>query len=214
VSRARVLVTGFEPFGGEPLNPSGDLARELAGAPHAVPGLELLVRHLPVSRDALPGAADAALDALRPHAIIAVGQATGRPRICLERTAVNRLAYGECVDNEGLAGVDELLETGGPSSLQATLPAEHLARALTDLGHPVEVSDDAGTYLCNALLYRLLRTRPELPALFVHVPLLPSQAERRGKGEPCLSHEQDREALLDLLRLLPGLLPGRDDGVA
>jgi pyroglutamyl-peptidase len=214
VSRARVLVTGFEPFGGEPVNPSGDLARELAETPLAVPGLELLVRHLPVARDALPGAADEALDALRPHAVIALGQATARAQICLERTAVNRLAYGECVDNQGLAGVDEPLEADGPSSLQATLPAEHLARALADQGHPVEVSGDAGTYLCNALLYRLLRTRPELPALFVHVPLLPSQAERRGKGEPSLSHAQDREALLDLLRLLPGLLPARDDGAA
>lgn len=214
MSRARVLLTGFAPFAGEPVNPSWELVRELAQDADHVPGLRCACERLPVAHAELRPALDAALARHAPAAVIAVGQASGRPEICLEGVAVNRLAYGDLVDNAGLSGVDQPLHPGGPERLEASLPAARLSDVLARSGHPVRLSQDAGTFLCNALLYELLLTRPELPALFVHVPLLPEQALRRDRGEPCLSHELSRAALRSLLQMLPDQLRGPAPGVA
>jgi pyroglutamyl-peptidase len=201
----RVLLTGYEPFGGEPENPSELLVRALARArPPA--GLLLRSRVLPVDRRAMPGALQAALRAVRPQLVVAVGQGTGRRCVELETEARNRLDFRGERDNGGHTASREPWTEGAPQRLGAPLPLRELAARLAARGLPVRASRDAGQHLCNALLFELLLRHPRLPAAFVHVPLLPVQAARRGRGEPSLPEQVSRRCLQELLAELPGLL--------
>lgn len=197
----RVLLTGYEPFGGEPVNPSARLATELAAAPPPR-GLELAAAVLPVDSRRFRAAVGAAIAAHGPALVVAVGQATGRARVELEALAHNALDYRGESDNGGHAARGEPLEAGGPGRLHVRLPLAALAAELAGRGLPVRVSLDAGRHLCNALLYELLLRHAERPALFVHVPLLPEQAARRAQGEASLPLEVSRRCLSDLLVLL------------
>ena len=200
-SPLRVLVTGFEPFGGEPINPSQQLVNELEHDHFA--GLELRTRILPVDIERLPGALKRALDEAQPDALLLVGQATGRDAICLETTAVNEVAYGKARDNAGRSISSAPVQAGGPSRRASTLPLEPLQAALAAAGHRVRCSHDAGRFLCNHALYTCLAREPAIPCAFVHVPLLPEQAARRELDEPSLELSAMGACLRELLRLLP-----------
>lgn len=202
----RVLLTGFEPFEGEPVNPSAELvARWRENAP-AVEGLELLLELLPVDRARLHARLDELLDSLRPQAWLAMGQHARSGRVELECRARNRLHYKGRVDNGGHRAHEETLEADGPPVRESNLPIPELAGVLRRDGLPVSASDDAGSHLCNATLYHLLGRDPAPRASFVHLPLLPEQAERRGKREASLPlHDQERCVLALLQRLAPTL---------
>lgn len=205
--RRRLLLTGYEPFGGEPVNPSAQLVEALEAAPPEPDGFELRAVVLPAARDALGGLLQEALDAWRPDALIAVGQATGRARVEVELVARNLLDYKGEADNSGHVAAGEPVVPGGPDELRVPLDVEPICLALAAENLPIRVSRDAGRHLCNALLYELLHHHASLPALFVHVPLLPEQAERRGLAEASLSAELSRACLAGLIRRLPALLP-------
>lgn len=197
-----ILLTGFEPFDGEPVNPAQQLVEALAHEPAPHPRLQLVTAILPVDRRRCPAHLDAAVEATRPDAVVAIGQATGRPRIDLETRAFNQLDFGEGTDNGGHAAHGEPLAEDGPPHLDSTLPWPALASDLADRGHPVGLSADAGRHLCNALLYDLLHRHPRSAAGFVHVPLLPDQAARRALGEPHLAPEVSLAVVRELLRAL------------
>ena len=202
----RALLTGFEPFGGEPVNPSALIVTALAASPPAVPGLTVSAEILPVDRVRLPSALARALARHRPDAVICVGQATGRARVDLETLAHNAIDFRGDRDNGGHAAAGEALVPGGPATLASTLAlALELPRLLAE-GLPVALSRDAGRHLCNALLYTLLHERAPVPSAFVHVPLLPEQAARRGKGEPSLPLDVSRACVAALLARLPEAL--------
>ncbi|HZL99023.1 MAG TPA: pyroglutamyl-peptidase I, partial [Planctomycetota bacterium] len=195
----RVLLTGYEPFGGEPVNPSAQLATELAQRPPAHGRLELSAAVLPVDSRRFRSVLAQAVAAARPELVVALGQATGRPDIGLEALAHNVLDFRGERDNGGHAARGEALVEGGPSRLHARLPLAGLAERLASRGLPVRVSLDAGRHLCNALLYELLLNHPGLPALLVHVPLLPEQAARRALDEPSRPFALSRDCLAALL---------------
>lgn len=201
----RVLLTGYEPFGGEPVNPSAELVTALAGdaagagGARLQPALELSAVVLPVDRSRFRAAVASAVTATRPEWIVSVGQATGRAQVGLETIARNALDFRGERDNGGHAAQAEILVPDGPERLHVRLPAASLARRLADAGLPVSVSFDAGRHLCNALLYELLLRHAAVPALFVHVPLLPEQARRRALGEPSLPAAVTRQCLASLL---------------
>ncbi len=203
----RLLVTGFEPFGGEPTNPSLELVRWLEQGAARERGVSLDTAVMPVDRSRYAAALAELIERRRPHAVIALGQATGRPTIDLESTAHNAIDYRGQRDNGGHEALGEALEPNGPEALETPIALGTVRAALVHGGHPVALSTDAGRHLCNALYYDLLRRR--VPALFVHVPLLPEQAARRGLGEPSLDADVTRACLLDLLQLLPEHLPAR-----
>jgi pyroglutamyl-peptidase len=196
----RVLLTGFEPFGGECVNPAERLVRTLVrGAPpHA--RVQLAAAIVPVDRARYRACLDGAVRRHRPHVLLAVGQATGRPALDLETQARNRLDYRGERDNGGHAAGGEPLHDGGPDRLRASLPLRALHAELRRRGLPVRLSVDAGRHLCNALLYHVLLRHPGLAAGFVHVPLLPEQAARRGRGEPALAEPVSRRCLEGLIR--------------
>jgi len=171
-----LLVTGFEPFAGFGRNPSAEIATRLDGT--EVGGCPVVGRTLPVTLEGLDAALDRALAGIDPVAVMALGLAADEPAIRLERVAVN-LADFSIPDNAGLRARDRKLDPQGPDALAARLPLRAIRDALLAHGIPARFSNTAGTYLCNAAMYRLLgRLPPRVPAGFIHLPHLPEEAAR------------------------------------
>lgn len=180
-----VLVTGFEPFGGETTNPSALAAMALDG--RIVRGRRIVARVLPcVFGDAIRALEDA-IETLDPELVIAVGQAGGREAIGVERVAIN-VDDARIPDNLGARPIDRPIVAGGPVAYWSTLPIKAIVHALTDAKIPAEVSQTAGTFVCNHVFYALMHALEGTPTRggFVHVPYLPEQVQRVGRGAPSL----------------------------
>src|SRR5271163_3363920 len=145
------LVTGFEPYGGFALNPSAEIARRLDGA--RIGRVPVVGRILPVAMAALDGALAAALRDVDPVAVILLGLAPGEAVIRLERVALN-LADFAIPDNAGARVADRPLAGQAPAALWSRLPLRAIQAKLLAAGIPARLSETAGTYLCNAALYR------------------------------------------------------------
>ncbi len=163
-----VLLTGFEPFGGDAVNPSGDAVRRVAAT---WDGPQRLVTEvLPV---AFAGAAErirSLITAHEPDVIVAVGLAGGRSAVGVERIAVN-LADARIADNDGAQPVDEPSIEGAPAAAFATLPVKAIAAAVAAAGIPAEVSHTAGTFVCNHVFFTALSAaRRSTRTGFIHVP--------------------------------------------
>jgi pyroglutamyl-peptidase len=173
----RVLLTGFEPYGGRSLNPAFETMRSLDG--RAIAGAEVVGRALPVSLKQLRQTLALYLEEVRPRAVIALGLWPGEPMIRLERIGIN-VADFEIADNEGARPGDSMVAADGPAAKVATLPLRAIETALLAEGIPARISSTAGTFLCNACLYTLLDLldhgrRRNVPAGFIHVPYAPAQ---------------------------------------
>ncbi|PYI68515.1 pyroglutamyl-peptidase I [Arthrobacter livingstonensis] len=171
-----ILITGFEPFGGGTSNPSWSAAR-LATEALNDSGLPATAVELPVEFGAAGEALRLALAAGPYDLVLAVGQAGGRPKLSLERVAIN-VDDARIPDNAGNAPVDEPVAAGGPVGYFSTLPLKACLQALNRAGIPAEVSQTAGTYVCNHVFYALmhqLAAAPGVRAGFVHVPYAPRQ---------------------------------------
>lgn len=184
---AVVLLTGFEPFGGQSVNPSWQAVQRLAETWDGP--ARLVTLELPVDfRTAGPALADA-IESARPDVVVAVGQAGGRPDVTVERVAIN-VDDARISDNGGFSPVDEPVVAGGPAAYFATLPVKACVAAMTEAGVPASVSQTAGTFVCNHVFYRVmheLETGPGPAARggFVHVPFTPEQAA--GTRHPSMS---------------------------
>ncbi len=206
-----VLVTGFEPFGGEPVNPSAQAVQALHG--RVVEGRRVVAAVLPcVFGDALV-ALERAVRATDPELVLCVGQAGGRGALSLERVAIN-VDDAPIADNAGARPIDRPIAPEGPAAYFSTLPIKAMVAALRAAGLPGEVSQTAGTFVCNHVLYGLMRTlegRAGTRGGFVHVPFLPEQAARHP-GAPSLSLERIVRGLeLALATALgPQVVAGRD----
>ena len=151
-----IIVTGFEPFGGERVNASWEAVRELQGVQTVL---------LPVSFRRAAAAVREIVSA-SPDAILCVGEAGGREKISVERVAVN-LMNARIPDNDGFQPVDAKIREDGPAAYFSTLPTRALAQAMEN----AEISYTAGTYVCNAVFYTLMDAAGEsIPAGFIHVP--------------------------------------------
>ena len=162
----RILVTGFEPFGGSDENPSRQLVEALDGVERAV---------LPVSYARAASELRRAIVDTQPDVVICFGQAETRERISIERFAHN-LDEASTTDNDAAPGSGAPIDPAGPLAYAATLPVDELVAALESAGIPAEPSRDAGGFLCNHVFYVLMRElaeRPQAIGGFVHVPLLP-----------------------------------------
>lgn len=184
------LVTGFEPFGGRSLNPSGEIARRLDGV--TIAGVKVAGRILPVDLARVGGAIAQILDEIEPVAVLALGQADGEPVIRLERVALN-LADFEIADNAGHKASEAPVLAGEAPGLWSRLPLPAIRAALLGMGIPARMSNTAGTYLCNATMYRFLRAVPQsVPCGFIHLPLMRAQvaevlATPKGNGDSALA---------------------------
>lgn len=168
-----VLVTGFEPFDGALINPSGEIAQRLADRGH--PDARIISVVLPVSFARAAPLLLTAIDTHRPDVVIALGLAKSRTSITPERIAIN-LADARIADNDGSQPRDTTIELDGPAARFTGLPATAIAQALDAAGIPSEVSLTAGSYVCNHVFYTLMgvaASRPGLRAGFIHVPASP-----------------------------------------
>ena len=174
----RILLTGFEPFGGEPVNPSWQVAQALDG--ELIGGARVQALQLPCAFGASLRALDAALTGLQPVLVLALGQAGGRCDFSLERVAIN-VDDARIADNQGAQPIDEPVCAGGPAAWFSTLPIKAIVAALHDAGLPASVSQSAGTFVCNHVFYGLMQRLESMPGVrggFLHLPLLPEQAAR------------------------------------
>ncbi|MEL1264059.1 pyroglutamyl-peptidase I [Pseudoxanthomonas putridarboris] len=195
-----ILLTGFQPFGGERENPSWQAVRALHGA--RIGGHRVVARELPVVFGDALKALRAALRETRPALAICVGQAGGRAQISLERVAIN-VDDARIPDNAGRQPVDVPVVAGGPAAYFATLPIKAMRQALCEAGFPAEVSQTAGTFVCNHVFYGLmhaLRAQRHARAGFVHIPYSPAQAAAHP-GAPSLPVETVTAALRLALRV-------------
>ena len=180
----KLLITGFQPFDGESVNPALEVAKGLQGK--TINGYEVIAREIPVVRFEALKAVQAAIEELQPNAVITIGQAGGRPDITVERVGINIDDF-RIPDNKGNQPIDEPVVTGGPVAYWATLPIKKMVANVKAQGIPASVSNSAGTYVCNHLLYGLLhylttQGKTAIPAGFIHIPYLPEQmAVRSGK---------------------------------
>ncbi len=176
---ARVLLTGFEPFGGAKRNVSQDVVRRLDGwecGGHQVTGVVL-----PCVFRTCGTELKRAMRGVRPDLVIALGQADRRLAITPERVAIN-IDDARIPDNAGSQPEDRPVVPGGPAAYWSTLPTKEIVARLRERGIPADVSQTAGTFVCNHLFYALmheLRRRPRIRAGFVHLPTLPARGRHR-----------------------------------
>ncbi len=172
----KVLLTGFEPFGSETVNPSYEAIRQL---PEHIGRAELVTARIPVSFEQSGPVLKEALAIHRPDIVICVGQAGGYSGIAMERVAIN-LQDASIPDNCGVQPSEQPILPDGPAAYFSSLPVKKLAAALRQNGIPAFVSNSAGTYVCNHLMYTLLHLidRDHLPVIggFIHVPYSTRQA--------------------------------------
>jgi pyroglutamyl-peptidase len=187
-----VLLTGFEPFGGEKVNPSQEIARQWHG--RVIGGHRVTGALLPCVFGAAITELKRQIRATRPVLVICVGQAGGRAEITPERVALN-VDDARIADNAGRQPVDQPIARGGPAAYWSTLPIKAIVAALRRRGIPAGVSQTAGTFVCNHVFYGLMhrmRTQRGVRGGFIHVPFLPEQAR---PGQPSLPLETMVEAI-------------------
>ncbi|CAF1834067.1 pyroglutamyl-peptidase I [Bacillus subtilis] len=184
--RKKVLITGFDPFDKETVNPSWEAAKRLNG---------FETEEAIITAEQIPTVFRSALDTLRqaiqkhqPDIVICVGQAGGRMQITPERVAIN-LADARIPDNEGHQPIDEEISPDGPAAYWTRLPVKRMTAKIKEHGIPAAVSYTTGTFVCNYLFYGLMdhisRTSPHIRGGFIHIPYIPQQTI--DKTAPSLS---------------------------
>ena len=183
----KLLITGFDPFGGAQINPSWEAVQQL---PDRIGDYELCKLQIPT---VFHGAAQRVLERAaewKPDVILCVGQAAGRSAVTPERIGIN-VRSARIPDNAGVQPQEQPVVAGGPDGIFSTLPVAEMAASISSAGLPGAVSNSAGTFVCNDVLYTLLYQYSGTPVRvgFVHVPWLPEQ------GTPNLPLEKTVEAL-------------------
>lgn len=170
----KVLITGFEPFGGDAINPALEAIKRLEGK--AIEGGVIVTCHVPVTRFDSINTVIEAIEKHQPDCVITVGQAAGRAAITAERIAINVDDF-RIPDNAGHQPIDEPVVAEGPDAYFSTLPIKRVVRTLQEQGIPSLVSNSAGTFVCNHLFYGVQHHLKSTPVRhgFIHIPLLPEQ---------------------------------------
>lgn len=189
-----VLITGFEPFGGETVNPSWEVVKQLEGL--NIDNCRVVTRQLPCVFGESLTVLNAAIDELEPYVVIAVGQAGGRVDVTVERVAIN-VDDARIPDNRGQQPVDVAIVSEGPAAWFSALPIKAMVAAMREKGIPASVSQTAGTFVCNHVMYGLLNkisAKPGVKGGFIHIPYLPEQAAAHA-GAPSMAAQTVKDAL-------------------
>ena len=194
----RLLLTAFEPFGGDDLNPSLETARQMGKI--SFPDALIRVAELPVDRHRAVAMALELIRAERPDIVIMLGQATARYRINPERVAINIDDF-RIPDNAGNQPKDEPIIGGGPVGYFSTLPIRAIADRINKAHIPAAISNSAGAHLCNRVFYSVMHAISveglPIKAGFIHLPYLHDQAINKYPDVPSLS----RESIVEAVRL-------------
>ena len=188
--KKKLLITGFDPFGGETVNPSWEAVRLL---PEEIGACRLTKQQIPTVFGRAAETVLAASEKLQPDVILCIGQAGGRSGITPEVVGIN-LREARLPDNAGNQPTDVPVVENGPAAYFATVPVRAMVKAVNDAGISAALSYSAGTFVCNDVLYSLLHHYhgTETKVGFVHVPFLPEQAK---ENVPTMPLEQMTAAL-------------------
>jgi pyroglutamyl-peptidase len=204
----KVLLTGFEPFGGSQVNPSAQVVHTLVR--DGVPGVTLHSAILPVDRQGGPATLLNAVRVCQPDVILCLGEAARRPAISIERVALNLLDY-RMADNSGHQAVDEPVVPDGPAAYFVTLPVRAMLNAVHAAGIPAALSLSAGAFLCNQVTYALLHYltihQLAIPAGFVHLPALPEQVTNAYPPMPSMALETMACGICAVIGALQATIP-------
>lgn len=193
-----VLLTGFEPFDQDPINPSWEAVRQLDGE-QLGENVQIVARRLPCAFATAGECLDQLIAELRPAMVIATGLGPGRSDISIERVAIN-LNDARIPDNLGEQPIDTAVVADGPAAYFTTLPIKAMVKAVRQAGIAASVSHTAGTFVCNQVFYRLQHALAGsgVRSGFIHVPNLPEQVGSSGQSSMALERvvEGLRVALL------------------
>ena len=186
----KIIVTGFDPFGGETINPSIECVKALP----EIEGVELIRLELPTVFKESAIRLNEVINDVKPDAVLSVGQAGGRAGITMERIAIN-VDDARIPDNISQQPIDEAIQSEGEAAYFTTLPIKRIVKALREAGISAEVSNTAGTFVCNHIMYQALfaATKANKPfkAGFMHIPFIPEQTT----DKPSLPLEESTKAL-------------------
>ena len=186
----KIIVTGFDPFGGEKINPSIECVKALT----EIEGVELIRLELPTVFKESAKRLNEVINDVKPDAVLSVGQAGGRPGITMERIAIN-VDDARIPDNISQQPIDEAIQLDGEAAYFTTLPIKRIVKAIREAGIPAEVSNSAGTFVCNHIMYQALfaATKADKPfkAGFMHIPFIPEQTT----DKPSLPLEESTKAV-------------------
>lgn len=195
----KILLCAFDPFGGEAVNPALEAVKSVEFS-----GAEIKKVTVPTVFYKSIDRVIAEIENFSPDAVLMIGQAGGRNKITPERVAIN-ISDAKIADNEGNIPCDEPVREGAPAAYFSTLPIKDIVRALTDEGIPAEVSNSAGTFVCNHLMYGVLHYIAnrgiDCAAGFIHIPYLPEQTKDKA-GVASLPLETDVRAVEITLRVI------------
>ena len=171
----KVLITGFDPFGGEKINPAWEAVNAL---PNEVDGVEVIKVQIPTVFKKSAQKLFEAIESVKPDAVICVGQAGGRFDFNVERVAINA-DDARIPDNEGKQPIDVKIFEDGENAYFATLPIKAMVEEAKKAGVPASVSNTAGTFVCNHIMYSLLyyinKNKLNIRGGFIHVPYISQQ---------------------------------------
>ncbi|KOF56410.1 MULTISPECIES: pyroglutamyl-peptidase I [Clostridium] len=183
----KVLITGFDPFGGEKINPALEAIKELKN--NEFHGIELKIKEIPTVFYKSIKVLEEAVEEFKPDVVICVGQAGGRNEITVERVAIN-VIDARISDNENNKPVDMPIVENGSAAYFATIPVKDIVSNIKEAGIPASVSNTAGTFVCNQLFYGLMHIistkYTNITGGFIHIPYLPEQAVNY-KNQPSMS---------------------------
>ena len=186
----KILITGFDPFGGETVNPAHEAVKLL---PDTIAGAEIIKLEVPTRFHRAGAVLEDAMQRHKPDAVICVGQAGGRAAITPEKVAIN-LMDGRIPDNAGYQPMDVPILEDGETAYFTSLPVKAMVQRMRDAGIPAAVSYTAGTYVCNYLLYTLLylidKKYPNVRGGFIHVPYAMEQVINKPLGTPSMDLRQ------------------------
>lgn len=186
----KLLLTAFDPFGGSPVNPALEAVKLVS---NNVAGVEVVKLEVPTVFGKSIDTVAAAIEKEKPDAVLCIGQAGGRYDLTPERVAINQ-DDARIPDNEGNQPIDTVIREDGEAAYFATLPIKAMVAKIREAGLPASVSNTAGTFVCNHLMYGVLYTLakgyPGVKGGFMHVPFVPSQTVNLAKPAPSMC-EQD-----------------------
>lgn len=186
----RILITGFDPFGGETVNPAYEAVKLL---PDTIAGAEIIKKEIPTEFIRAGEVLESAIIECKPDVVICVGQAGGRSAITPEKVAIN-IMDGRIPDNAGYQPVDVPIQKDGPTAYFSSLPVKAMVQEMKDAGIPAALSYTAGSYVCNYLMYTLLylidTKYPNMCGGFVHVPYSMEQVVNKPLGTPSMDLHQ------------------------
>lgn len=197
----KILVTGFDPFGTDKINPAIEAVKRL---PDTVKGAQIIKVQIPTIFGKAATVTKTAIEKYHPDYVINIGQAGGRFALTPERVAIN-LDDGRIKDNAGYQPIDQPIQANGDTAYFTQLPVKAIVKAIRQAGLPAAVSNSAGTFVCNHIMYQVQYMRatefPNIKAGFIHIPFLPDQVIHRP-DTPSLSLEDDVRGLTAALEAI------------